>query len=551
MVTIRCVACQKSLQLPEQSQGKVVRCPGCKSEFRANAPEINTEPFTRQGPVEVSCAQCQCQLKIPNSAIGKLVRCQKCRGTFVASVSAAVQTVETALTASIPPLTLEIPPKEPPFVSLVEQAPSDAHAPPLAEPIYLAELYVPPVPRRKIDRDEDVADDDDFVLGLPRSGWAIGFMWLAVAFDLIASYFYVTNLFGPSNRGPDRANNIAGGLFVLLVFNSIPCVFTAIGALQLRNGRGKGFVITATVMVFIIAAIHFVATAALASAITTVVNRRMSPPLWAYLNLMSNLMTAVVNTMAGVVALGYLIKGKAAASGPRWKNPLPKSPRFNLVVQSDPSNKLDGTYRTIVVASGLLLRQGREEVLLPVGSQSQHLGRAVLEIAPPGGKPVIFQLVNRLAFQARLAEDVVEYLSSTRKTLKATKYNLPLPLYFIAALLLGMPFFAPNLGFAFIWTACFLVVAIAISTRYTWNIFLRVCMVWLLNVVGYGTLLILASGGFSGANRPRELTKKDLQDQFEKMLNQFKEPPPDPKKPEAKKPDERKPEEKKLEEKRV
>ena len=115
-IRIQCESCQRSFQVPDESEGKQTRCPSCQTLIlikrpappavpespvkvirEASAPikatPVKATPATPQSNyqrpssqnndgIPVSCMACGKELRAPGKAAGKAIRCPGCQGTI-------------------------------------------------------------------------------------------------------------------------------------------------------------------------------------------------------------------------------------------------------------------------------------------------------------------------------------------------------------------------------------------------------------------------------------------------------------------------------------
>jgi hypothetical protein len=112
---------------------------------------------------------------------------------------------------------------------------------------------------------------------------------------------------------------------------------------------------------------------------------------------------------------------------------------FTAVVKSDPAKALKGMFKARVTAKGLSLGQGKKhKLVLAVGTPAEYAqgNRFTLSI---DGRDVTFVVMKFGAYQARLARDVVAFLSGRRTILYRGDYGLEWYLFLPAVLPLGIP----------------------------------------------------------------------------------------------------------------
>jgi hypothetical protein len=90
-----CPHCHHNHPVPEESIGRLLRCPKCKASFPARAAAISTfdgllfRPLGRAQPtVAISCPSCSHKREAPAEFVGQKVRCPKCRTHFLARPAA-------------------------------------------------------------------------------------------------------------------------------------------------------------------------------------------------------------------------------------------------------------------------------------------------------------------------------------------------------------------------------------------------------------------------------------------------------------------------------
>jgi hypothetical protein len=203
-----CPSCQKKLKLDDNLQGKQVRCPVCKNVFRveAPAPEI----------------------------------------TAVEPIPEAVQprpAPRPAARAAPPP---PIPAQDP--FEMLEGAP--------ARPA--ARRHGEPEPASDFEELAEASAD----LGRARRVAKRGASWLQMAFVfalipyvIFAVFFFGLSSGGSGGRGGDSQEQRYGTALVLLmsVVYLVPVAFLAVGASLLANVKGRGLVITACILSFVVA----------------------------------------------------------------------------------------------------------------------------------------------------------------------------------------------------------------------------------------------------------------------------------------------------------
>jgi DNA-directed RNA polymerase subunit RPC12/RpoP len=113
-IRIQCESCQRTFQVPDESEGKQTRCPSCQTLIlikrpaapaapesqvirEASAPfkatPVKARPATPQSNyqrpssqnndgIPVSCMACGKELRAPGKAAGKAIRCPGCQGTI-------------------------------------------------------------------------------------------------------------------------------------------------------------------------------------------------------------------------------------------------------------------------------------------------------------------------------------------------------------------------------------------------------------------------------------------------------------------------------------
>lgn len=112
---------------------------------------------------------------------------------------------------------------------------------------------------------------------------------------------------------------------------------------------------------------------------------------------------------------------------------------FGVQVQKDPQKVLKGAFEAQLTAEGLRLRKGKkQEFLVAPGESAQYLkgNRLSLLIEGRWVEVTVFKLGW---YQTRLATDLAEYLNGERDVLYPEEYKLPLYLYAVAFLPLGIP----------------------------------------------------------------------------------------------------------------
>jgi hypothetical protein len=205
-----------------------------------------------------SCSACSRKLKLADNLQGKLIRCPACKGVFRVPAPAA----EAAPAVEPAPVAVQPPPAARPAAHPAAR-PAPRPAPPPEDEF--SEEPVRPAPRRR----PPPPPEDDFEEA-PEVGYDAkrgrriakrGALWLQLAFlfDLIPYVIFAVMFFGLTSgtrgRGPaDREAQFATGLVILMsAVYLIPVVFLAVGATLLANLKGRGLVITACILSFLMA----------------------------------------------------------------------------------------------------------------------------------------------------------------------------------------------------------------------------------------------------------------------------------------------------------
>jgi WD40 repeat protein len=111
-----------------------------------------------------------------------------------------------------------------------------------------------------------------------------------------------------------------------------------------------------------------------------------------------------------------------------------------MAVKNDPRRALKGNFQATVTSAGIRLVQGKKvEVVVAVGTPAQYLGGNRLALLLDG-QPVTFAVSHLAWYQARLARDLVAFLSGELPTINSADYRLERYLYFATLLPIGIPF---------------------------------------------------------------------------------------------------------------
>ncbi len=187
---------------------------------------------------------------------------------------------------------------------------------------------------------------------------------------------------------------------------------------------------------------------------------------------------------------------------------------FNAMVKKDPEKAIKGVFKAKVTAEGLRLGQGKKlNLVLPVGTPAQYLdgNKIALDI---DGREVVFQIVKFGSYQARLARDLVAFLSGRRRVLYKASYGLEWYLFVPAVLPLGIPILTLGgmlpcaIGFG-LGAGCLAIAQIESLPKG-----LRIALSILLGLVGYlivGILIWLAVSGRWIGNQRGEIHVPDFQ----------------------------------------
>jgi hypothetical protein len=91
-----CPHCHHNNTVPEESIGRVLRCPICKKTFPARGAAVTSfdgllfEPPDREQPmVAIPCPSCSHEREVPARFVGRKVRCPTCRARFLAQPAAS------------------------------------------------------------------------------------------------------------------------------------------------------------------------------------------------------------------------------------------------------------------------------------------------------------------------------------------------------------------------------------------------------------------------------------------------------------------------------
>src|SRR5205823_856161 len=97
-----------TLGVPEEAQGKQIRCPKCQLVFqvpRKTSEQVTTSPAKSLPPmksvesIRCSCSKCQTLLQLPAHLLGKQVCCPKCNEIFLVPLPQPAIKKEEALIA--------------------------------------------------------------------------------------------------------------------------------------------------------------------------------------------------------------------------------------------------------------------------------------------------------------------------------------------------------------------------------------------------------------------------------------------------------------------
>ena len=118
---------------------------------------------------------------------------------------------------------------------------------------------------------------------------------------------------------------------------------------------------------------------------------------------------------------------------------------FKVVVRRDPNKELKGTFQGSLSPSGLQLRQGKTlDLKIPVGTPVTYQGKNCLAL-PIDDRTVEVVLTRPNLYVCRLARDAAAFLRGERRPLDPRAYAMPIYLWLLPLLPLGIVFIGMNL----------------------------------------------------------------------------------------------------------
>jgi hypothetical protein len=110
---------------------------------------------------------------------------------------------------------------------------------------------------------------------------------------------------------------------------------------------------------------------------------------------------------------------------------------FHVLIRKDPERKLRRIFQGRLTRHGLVLRQGKLELEIPVGSAVKYLGDNRLRV-PLEDRMVEIQITRQNLYVYRLCADMADFLNGQKRTMSVKNYRMPWYLVGLAALPLGM-----------------------------------------------------------------------------------------------------------------
>ena len=165
---------------------------------------------------------------------------------------------------------------------------------------------------------------------------------------------------------------------------------------------------------------------------------------------------------------------------------------LNVVVKSEPKGFAKGRFQCAGNPEGLVLKQGKTELVLRPGSRAEYLGNNRFAVSLDAHRLEV-TVAKFGSYQNRLASDLAGFLRGDRPFPDANAYALPWYFYLISALPIGIPVITLGgaipaaIGFGLA-GACF-----GIAQKEEWPVPVRILSSLGLVVVGYiviGALLV-------------------------------------------------------------
>lgn len=162
---------------------------------------------------------------------------------------------------------------------------------------------------------------------------------------------------------------------------------------------------------------------------------------------------------------------------------------FKAVVKGS-SRSMKGTYEGEVSPAGIVLRQGKKVVEVPVGAKARYIKGSQMTVELEVGR-VELSIMKPLHYVNQLTEDLVAFLNGDKQTLDARDYRMPWYLYVPVFLPIGIPFITrggaiPSGVAAGLVGACF-----AIAQQRKLSMAIRIAAALGVSVAAYALLFVL------------------------------------------------------------